>query len=150
MKRVLLVSTLLILELVALAQTASVRGTVVDQSQALIPGVTVQLEHLDRGEKLTTVTDDSGRFAFLGVSPGNVRITATLPGFQIRTINLGVGATGAVVNLTLDIASVATQVEVTVSSPAYMTTSSASVGQVISPGRRPQLRAVNGGFRRMN
>jgi Ca-activated chloride channel family protein len=132
MKKTLLIAMLLCLELVAAAQTASITGTVVDQSQALIPGVTVQMEHLDKGDKRSTVTDEGGRFTFLGVLPGNVRITASLPGFQTQALQIQLRTGGAKLSITLKVAGVNTQVEVTVSAGTILTTSASSVGQVIT------------------
>jgi Ca-activated chloride channel family protein len=151
MNRTLFVTVLLIFQLVAVAQTASIRGTVVDQSKALIPGVTIQLEHLDRGEKLTTITDASGRFTFFGVSPGNVRVTASLPGFQSKTYTVNIGASGATLDFMLQVAGVNTQVEVSISTPSILTTSASSVGQATRSGTETrQRRAVGTGARRMN
>src|SRR5688572_10911753 len=115
MNRKLLLVVLLCLELIVGAQTASIRGTVIDSSQALIPGVTVQMENRETGEKRTTITDEAGRFGFLGVSPGNIRITASLPGFQTAVTEIKLDSQGAQLSLTLKVSSVATTVEVSVS-----------------------------------
>lgn len=82
MNRKLLIVMLLLLVHSLRAQTASIRGVVLDESKALIPGVTVEMEHLATGQKRTTITDDEGRFTFLGVPMGTIRVTASLPGFQ--------------------------------------------------------------------
>ena len=82
MNRKLLIVMLLLLVHAVGAQTASIRGVVLDESKALIPGVTVEMEHLATGQKRTTITDDEGRFTFLGVPMGTIRVTASLPGFQ--------------------------------------------------------------------
>jgi Ca-activated chloride channel family protein len=134
MNRKLLIVTLLFLELAAGAQTASISGTVIDQSQALIPGVTIELEHLGIGQKRTTVSDEGGRFTFLGVPPGKVRITASLPGFQTWRQEIQLGSESVNLPVTLKISSVSTNVEVTVSAGNTLTTSSASVGQVTRSG----------------
>src|SRR5262245_29103705 len=104
MNRKLLVVILLLFELVARAQTTSISGTVVDSSQALIPGVTIEIENLGTGQKRTTVTDEGGRFTLLGVPPGKFHVTASLPGFQTWRQQIEVGSGGAQLSIMLQIA----------------------------------------------
>jgi Ca-activated chloride channel family protein len=151
MNRKLLVVIVLLLELVAGAQNTSISGTVTDSSQALIPGVTIEIENLGTSQKRTTVTDEGGRFTFLGVPLGRFRVTAALPGFRTWTQQIEVGSGGAQLTITLQIASVATSVEVTVSGGPSITSSAASVGQVIGSRRRVQpVDVVNRGPTPMN
>jgi hypothetical protein len=44
--------------------TAMVRGTVQDSSKALIPGATVTATNLATNAKITTITDEAGRYSF--------------------------------------------------------------------------------------
>jgi Ca-activated chloride channel homolog len=150
MNRTLFVTMLLIFQFVAVAQTASIRGTVVDQSQALIPGVTIQLEHLDRGEKLTTITDASGRFTLFGITPGNVRVTASLTGFQSKIFTLNLGSAGADLSIILEVSSVNTQVEVVISASSLGTSLSTAQITTRSGTESRQRRVVGTGRGRMN
>jgi Ca-activated chloride channel family protein len=149
MNRKLLIVMLMFVGVIAGAQTTSIRGTVVDPSQALIPGVTVQMENLGTGEKRTTITDEAGRFAFLGLSMGKVRITASLPGFQTWTREIELESGGAQLAITLNVASTATMVEVTSPVGAFSTQSSASVGYATGRGQR-RNDLVDRGPRRMH
>jgi hypothetical protein len=56
-----------------------VRGRVVDQANAILPGVTIEL--VSPTATITAVTDGNGTFALANVSPGQLTIRATLPGF---------------------------------------------------------------------
>jgi len=69
---------------VALGQGTSVdmRGTVYDQSQAVLPGVTVTATDPATGLVRTVVTDDEGRFNIAQLRPARYQVTAELPGFQ--------------------------------------------------------------------
>src|SRR6188474_1161711 len=137
MNRKLLIVMLLLLVHSLRAQTASIRGVVLDESKALIPGVTVEMEHPATGLKRTTITDGEGRFTFLGVPIGIIRVTASLPGFQISRQEIQLGTEAAQLSITLKVASVNTSVEVSVAAPLPMLSSASSVAQVVPAGRRP-------------
>ena len=55
-------------------------GRVVDESGAVLPGVTIEVATM--AGLRTVVTDGNGAFAVSDVVPGPVTVTATLPGFQ--------------------------------------------------------------------
>ena len=77
------------------AQTtsASVTGTVVDASQAIIPGATVTLTSKSQGDVLTAVSDAEGRFVFTVVRPDTYLLKVSLEGFKtIEQTNLVVNA----------------------------------------------------------
>src|SRR5262245_63456105 len=67
------------------AQTATVSGTINDESRAAVPGATVEL--VGPGTTTPTVTGARGEFAFRDVRPGTYRIQATLVGFATATQN---------------------------------------------------------------
>jgi hypothetical protein len=74
----------LFLALPAVAQDyrGRVQGTVADETQALVPGVTVTLRNDATGVTNTYVSDEIGRFIFDFVDPGVYTVTAELPGFS--------------------------------------------------------------------
>jgi hypothetical protein len=83
---------------------ASIRGIVQDRSRANIPGVKVMATNTDTGAESTAMTDEVGRYAFLNLTRGQYRVTASLPGFQTVTVNnLSVGDTQLVQDFTLDV-----------------------------------------------
>ena len=70
----------------AAAQTSQseIRGTVVDQSGAALPGVTVTATHVDTGAARTTVTSETGVFLMPALPVGLYRVQLELAGFTQR------------------------------------------------------------------
>ena len=97
------------------AQTGvpAVRGTVKDQTGAVMPGVHVEL--MDGGGATVgdTRTDHDGTFTFATISPGTYQIRATFEGFKPTTIRVRVAAGRTVSQtVTLDLASISQEVTV--------------------------------------
>ena len=129
---------------VAFAQgNATISGIVQDQSKALIPGVTVVVTNVNTGIKSTTVTNETGAYAFPSVVPGRYSMSASLPGFRTSTINdLEIGNEQVRQDVTLEVATAATNVEVTTTADALLRQSSASIGDVLTQERTQQLPLV--------
>jgi hypothetical protein len=69
-------------------QTASLRGTVTDQTGAVVAGATVSASG-GPGVNLTTTSDAQGNYKFTGLQAGKYEVKATAPGFkEFRTDNL--------------------------------------------------------------
>jgi hypothetical protein len=62
--------------------SSSLLGTVLDPANAVVPGASVTLTDKDTGGIRTTVTDSTGLFRFLDLSPGNYSVTVKAPGFK--------------------------------------------------------------------
>jgi len=79
-----LAAAVLLLAAPAAAQrtTASVRGTVTDQTRAVVPGVTVTATNAATGLVRTTVTNAVGLYAFPDLPVGTYRVDAELSGFK--------------------------------------------------------------------
>ena len=79
--------------------TAGITGTVRDESQGVLPGVTVEATSPALIEKVrSTISDGDGRYIFVDLVPGTYTITFTLTGFKtfVRdgvAINAGFTAT---------------------------------------------------------
>lgn len=116
-----------------LAQVASrISGTVRDRSDAVIPGVTVSAEDLERGITRTTQSNESGRYAFPNLSVGEYRIVAELPGFKratTRPIQIDVNQS-VEVDITMEIGEVSESVTVS-GGAALLATSDSQVGSLI-------------------
>src|SRR5687767_15593268 len=71
----------------ALAQrsTATIRGTVRDSSQAVVPGATVTAAHQDTGLSRATVSNEEGRYSLPDLPVGRYRVQAELTGFKTAT-----------------------------------------------------------------
>ena len=68
----------------AQSATATIEGTVVDQSGALLPGVTVTITEVDTGTQRVAVTDASGVFSAPLLPVGVYNLTAELAGFRTQ------------------------------------------------------------------
>jgi hypothetical protein len=64
------------------ASTATVSGTVRDQSGAVIPNAPVVLTKTDTNATARSSTNEAGLFAFPGVVPGPYKLEVTSPGMQ--------------------------------------------------------------------
>jgi TonB family protein len=65
-------------------------GRVFDPSGAVLPGVTMTLTSTaDRSER-RAVSDSAGSFTFAGVSAGDHRLTAVLPGFRTAVLEVSI------------------------------------------------------------
>ncbi len=83
--------------LFAQSTTGSVSGTAVDESKAVLPGVTVTVTNAATQVARTIVTDERGRFRALSLQPGVYDVAADLAGFQPVT------ATGVEVTIGNDV-----------------------------------------------
>ena len=68
----------------AMAQSglADIRGTVVDESSAALPGVTVTATHVETGTSRTTVTSTTGVFLMPALQVGKYKLQLELTGFN--------------------------------------------------------------------
>ncbi|HET7217186.1 MAG TPA: carboxypeptidase regulatory-like domain-containing protein, partial [Vicinamibacterales bacterium] len=110
----------------AQSATGSIEGTIVDQSGALMPGVTVTVEHLETGTTRTAVTDENGIFRVLLLPVGVYDVTAELSGFNTRKLPEIKVTVGQVVTLRVQMAvsGVAETVNVTGGTPVVETSRS--------------------------
>ncbi len=98
---------------------ADIEGTVEDQSDARLPGVTVTVTNIETNVERAVTTDADGRFVVPALPPGRYRVAATLPGFSPQTrddITLALGQS-LDVDFTLPIAGVSAELTVTASQP---------------------------------
>ncbi len=104
MRRVLWLATsiLMLTSGLVLGQTTSTfSGRVLDQGDAVLPGVTITATNTNTGVVRTTVTNAEGQYLMPGLEPGTYSVKTELPGFQPserRNVTLGINAT-----LTLDV-----------------------------------------------
>ena len=130
MKRLLLtacVLTLLLVPSLSAAQTTgSINGTVVDNTGAVLPGVTVTATGATLMGAQTAVTNESGSYRFPSLPPGTYRLNYELGGFStvVRdgiTVNVGFTAT---INAQMQLATLEETVTVTGASPLVDVTNS--------------------------
>jgi hypothetical protein len=124
----------------------SITGLVQDSSDARIPGVSVAAINTATGVRTQTVSNESGAYNFTNLAVGPYTLEATLPGFRdarVSNIDLGTNQTLRF-NLTLQIANVNTQVEVSVDARELLAVSSSSIGDVLSQNQVSSLPLVGG------
>lgn len=93
--------------------SATISGTVKDQTQAVLPGVDIVVKNVDTGLNRSTVTDSSGHFTIPGLPPGTYETRASLTGFgtvvervtlvvaQEARLNIGMKVTGTEESITV-------------------------------------------------
>ncbi len=96
--------------------TGQLSGTVVDSSDAVLPGSTVTLVNELSGDQRTTVTNESGNFVFAAVQSGTYTVKVELSGFQsveTKGIVLRLGEKRNLTGIKLGVAGLSEQVAVT-------------------------------------
>jgi len=105
---------------VAAQQNATVQGTVVDESQSVLPGATVTTIEINTGVQSVAVAEADGRYRFDNVAPGRYKIRLELSGFattEITDIELLVGQNVTVPRVIMKVASLEETVTVTSQAP---------------------------------
>ena len=112
--------------------TATVRGTVTDESSASIAAAKVTVTDADRGTTFTTTADETGRYTVTNLPPGHYVLTVEAPGFKrFSSGRFPVTVQQQVtVNASMQVGEVTTTVEVQ-GSAALVNTTIANLGQVI-------------------
>ena len=136
MKRffVMLAATALLAAPDAWAQqgTADLRGKVIDQQGAVLPGVSVVVRHQESGLFRETVTGQDGSFLVSAITPGMYMVAAELSGFkkyEQRDVRVEVGRTQQV-ELRLEVGGLTESVTVTGQSPIVDTTTQEIGGRI--------------------
>ncbi|MEW6733193.1 MAG: TonB-dependent receptor [Acidobacteriota bacterium] len=130
----LLILTISIASLTASAQsTATLRGTVADESGATLVNAQIIIKDLATGVERTTQTDNAGQYQLAALPIGKYQIEAHAEGFQtqiIRDFTLEINQT-AVQDFQLSIGGVEQEMVITADAPTIEKTS-ITVGQVIN------------------
>jgi hypothetical protein len=119
---------------------ATIRGHVVDSSQAAVPGATVTAQNTETNEVATTITNAEGNYSLPFLRPGAYTLSVELSGFSkhVRSgLTLAVNQT-ATINVTLTVGGLAESVNVSAEAP-LLETSNASRGTVIDSARIAEL-----------
>jgi len=97
--------------------SASISGTVVDQTGASIAGAHVKFARADQSPQQEALAGDDGQFSFVKIAPGPFQLTIEAPGFAPQTISgiLHPGENQTVPQIQLAVASAVTQVQVALS-----------------------------------
>ncbi|MCH7804564.1 MAG: carboxypeptidase regulatory-like domain-containing protein, partial [Acidobacteria bacterium] len=106
--------------------TATLAGTISDETGAVLPGVEITVRNVENGSTRTAITDDRGEYRVTNLAPGEYELRAQLPGFQtaVRSgIGLNVGRSVSL-NVSLSVGSVSEEVIVTGDAPLVDTLTS--------------------------
>jgi hypothetical protein len=125
-------------------ETASVVGTVRDNTGGIVPGATVTLTNIETGVSQTRTSDASGNYEFFTVRIGTYIITAEKEGFAVavaENIQVTVGARQRV-DLNLQLGQVTERVEVTAAA-TRLETDTSQRGQIIT-GEQTRALPLNG------
>jgi len=138
----LIALVLLALAAPAFAQESrgTILGRVVDQSNAVLPGVTVEATNIATGVTISAITNDEGNYNIPYLNPGSYRVAFSLPGFNKQVIdNLQLRvAEQLTVNASLKVGIEAQEIIVTADN-AVLENATASLGQVIDSRRISEL-----------
>jgi hypothetical protein len=124
----------------AQSTTGSISGSVLDESKAVLPGVTVDVANLGTGARRSLVTDADGRFRALNLAPGRYSVVAELSGFnkaQATNIEVQIGVDSPV-TLTLGVGSVTESITVQ-GDTTLVDLSAAVVGGVVTTQQISEL-----------
>ena len=107
--------------------TATVSGTVTDQSNAVVPGAKIIVFSINTGQNKIVTSNNEGRFTVPFLQPGEYKVTVEANGFSKTTrsgINLEVGQT-ATLDFGMKVGNATETIEVTSDAPLLNTESSA-------------------------
>src|SRR5512136_1487816 len=136
---------IMLLPALVLGQNATLGGTIVDDSGALSPGVTITAKNNATGVVATATSNQAGAYNFPSLLPGSYTVSAERSGFQtqIFTDVTLLAAGQRRLNFNLKVAGIATRLEVSTSAEELVLESSSSVGDVLSEELIKELPMVN-------
>ncbi len=129
----LIAAALLLSPSLAAQQNATVQGTVVDESQSVLPGATVTATEISTGVQTVVVSEADGRYRFDNVAPGRYKLRLELSGFattEIPDIELLVGQNVTVPRVTMKVATLEETVTVTSQAPLVDLTRAQVAGNI--------------------
>jgi carboxypeptidase family protein len=118
---------------VSAQQNATVQGIVADESQAVMPGITVTATEVSTGAQLTAITEADGRYRFDNLVPGKYKLRFELSGFgtvELTDVELLVGQNATVPKITMKVAALEETVTVTSQAPLIDVTRAQVAGNI--------------------
>ncbi len=138
----LCIALLLLAGLSASAQfNASLSGTVLDPTQAIIPGATVTITNVDTQASKAATSGDAGTFQFTELPPGTYTVSVTAKGFQQNTVSnvLVAAETPRSLNVTMQIGQESQTFTVNAEMAPLLQSSDASIGTTIDSAEIDRL-----------
>ena len=142
-----LLAALLLLPGTASAQTAELRGSVVDASGSALPGVTVTITNTATGVERVVVTDEQGVFRVPALQPGPYAVESSLTGFgsDTKQVVLTVGQV-ADLRVALGVGAISETVQVVGRSAVVIETTKSDLSAVVNQEQLSELPVLNRGF----
>lgn len=127
------------------AASATIVGTVTDQSGADIPAAAVKLTNVATGVSLSAAANGSGQYTFPTVTPGTYTLVVTKSGFKNATVqNLIVDiAKSYTVNVTMQVGEVSQSVTVEAGANVQLETTTAAVAGTVTSTEMDSLPTLN-------
>lgn len=127
------------------AASATIVGTVTDQSGADIPAAAVKLTNVATGVSLSATANASGQYTFPTVTPGTYTLVVTKSGFKNATVqNLIVDiAKSYTVNVTMQVGEVSQSVTVEAGANVQLETTTAAVAGTVTSTEMDSLPTLN-------
>jgi hypothetical protein len=112
--------------------TGTINGRVLDQAEAVIPGVTITTTNIRTGIARVTTTNGEGLYSVPGLEPGVYTVTAELAGFAtLRREGVALAVTATItVDFNLGLAALAENVTVAGAAPLIEVTQSKVSGTI--------------------
>ncbi len=142
---VLMISLLFCASAFSQSSAASLSGTVLDATGAIVPGATIKATNAATGVVNTAVSNTAGIYNLPSLLPGGYKVTVEKPGFQLQTytdVQLG-NAAQVRLNCKLQVAGLNQDVEVNVAAERLILESSSSTGDVLAEKAVKELPLVN-------
>lgn len=116
------------------AATGTIVGSVVDNTNAVVPGATVTIMLTTTGTVRATTSDNQGRFVFADVQPGAYTVNVSKQGFSATVVTNQVVKIGTQLteNVKMQVGAISTTVTVTENPGAELQTMDATVGATLS------------------
>jgi Carboxypeptidase regulatory-like domain len=116
------------------AASATVVGTITDQSNANVPGAAVKLINNATGVTTTVAANEAGQYAFPIVTPGSYILQVTKQGFKQATVSgLAIDiAKSYTVNISMQLGEIASTVTVEAAATVQLETTTSQVGNVLN------------------
>jgi hypothetical protein len=126
-----------------LAQTGTINGRIVDQADAVLPGVTISIKNVETGASRTTLTNGEGLYTVPALERGTYEVATELAGFApaSRRLELVAGST-VTADFRLGLAQLAETLTVQGATPLVETTQ-ALLSSTIRQTEVAQLPMVN-------
>jgi hypothetical protein len=125
---------LLLLASFASAQTyrGSIRGTVTDPNNAVVPAASVSLASKETNEQRTSVTNATGEYTISSLPPGRYTLKIAAGGFETLSQDIALNVNQELrVDVSLVVGQVATDSNMIISRPSDLKKDSSSIGTVI-------------------